>query len=52
MYTKLPPFVIRVVSCGASTMMLSFDKVPLLLMKCCTVFQKYLLDAELSLTFS
>ena len=44
MYTKLPPFIIRVVSFGASTMMLSFDKVPLLLMKGLKKFQKDLLD--------
>ena len=49
MDTKLPPFIVRVVSFGASIMILSFDKVPSLLMKGLTVFQKDLLDAEPSL---
>ena len=49
---KLPPFIIRVVSFGASIMMLLFEKVPLLLMKGLTVFQKDLLDVEPSLAVS
>ena len=51
MDTKLPPFIVRVVSFGASIMMLSIDKVPLLLTKGFTVFQKVLLDGEPSLVF-
>ena len=46
MDTKLPPFIVRVVSTGASVMILSCHKVPLLILKGLTVFQKYLLDAE------
>ena len=46
MDTKLPSFIVRVVPFGASIMMLSFDKVPLLLMKDLTVLQRDLPDAE------
>ena len=52
MDTKSPPFIVRLVSFGASIMMLSFGKVSLMLMNVLTVFQKDLLDAELSLEFS
>ena len=52
MDTKLPPFIVRVASFGSSIMMLSFDKVPLLLMKGLTVFQKDLLGTERLLAFS
>ena len=51
MDTKLPPCIVRVVSFGASIMMLSIDEVPLLLTKGFTVFQKVLLDEEPSLAF-
>ena len=52
MDTKLPPFTVRVVSFGSLIIMLLEDKVPLLLIKALTVFQKYLLDAEPSLVFA
>ena len=51
MDTKLPPFIVRVVSYGASVMMMSFGKVPSLLMKSLIVFQKDLLNTGPSLAF-
>ena len=52
MDAKLPPFTVRVVSIGASIIMLSLLKVSLPLMKGLTVLQKDLFDGEPSLAFS